>query len=89
MGVRQCFVPCPFYTVVWVGWYFCLVSFLHCVVGWSVFVFYVPSTLCCGLVCVLCSVSFPHCVVGQCLCSVSLLHCDVGWFVFRVPSILC
>ena len=50
----QCCVMCPFYTVLLVVQCLCSVRFLHCVVGWSMFVFCVPSTLCCGLVGVLC-----------------------------------
>ena len=73
--------------------------------GWSVIVFCVPSTLCCGFVCDcvlcpcytvlwvgLCSISLLHCVVGWSVTlvySVSLLHCAVGWFVFYIPSTLC
>ena len=61
-------------------------SRLHGVVGWSVIVFCVPSTLCCGFVGVLCPF-YTVLLVG--LCSVSLLHCVVGWFVFCVSSTLC
>ena len=56
--------------------------------AWSVIVFCVPSTLCCGLVGVLCPF---YTVLWVGLCYVSLLHCVVGWFVivFCVPSKLC
>ena len=95
----------PFYTVLWVGGYLFSVSLLHCYVGWSVFVFWVPSTLCCGLF-VFC-VPFTLCCglvdvfflcpfftvlrVGQCFYSMYLVHCFVygSVFVFCVPSTLC
>ena len=73
--------------MLWVG--LCSVSFIHCVVSW--FVFCVPSTLFCGLVCVCVLCPFYTVLwVGQCLCSLSLLRCDVGRsvFVFCVPSTL-
>ena len=44
-GLVGVFLLCPFYTVMWVSLCLRSVSFLHCVVGWSVFVFCVPSTL--------------------------------------------
>ena len=70
--------------MLWVGW--CSVSLLHFVVGWSVIVLCVPSTLCCGLV----SVLYPlYTVMWVGRCSVSLLHCVAGWLVFCVPSSLC
>ena len=75
-----------------VAQYLCSMSLLHCDVGWLVFVFYSPSTLCCQLVgiCALCPF-YTVMWVGQCLCSVSLLYCVVGWsvFVFCFPSTLC
>ena len=60
---------------------------LHCVVGWSMIVFCVPSKLCYWLVCVLCPF---YTVLWVGLCSVSLLHCVVDWsvIVFCVPSTL-
>ena len=69
----------------------CSVSLLHCDVGWSVFVFCVPSTLFCGLVGVFLLCPFYTVMwVSLCLRSVSFLHCVVGWsvFVFCVPSTL-
>ena len=84
--------------MLWVVQYLCSMSLLHCDVGWLVFVFYSPSTLCCQLVgiCALCpfytvlwlvSVCvlcpfYTVLLVGQCLCSASLLHCVVGRSVF-------
>ena len=44
-GLVSICVICPFYTVMWVGWCLCSIHLLHCAVGCSVFVFYVPSTL--------------------------------------------
>ena len=74
--------------MLWVG--LCSISLLHCVVGWSLTVFCVPSTLCCGLVydCVLCPF---YTVLFVGLCPVSLLHCVVGRsvIVYCVPSTLC
>ena len=61
----------------WVDWCLCSVSLLHCVVGWLVFC--VPSTMCFGLVSVLCPF---YTVLWVGLCSVSLLHTVVGWSVF-------
>ena len=68
---------------------FCVL--LHCIVGWSVFVFCIPSSLCCGLVSVYVLCPFYTVLwVDWCLFSVSLLRCVVGWsvFVFCVPSTL-
>ena len=87
----------------WVGWYFCSVSFLHCVVSWLMFC--IPSSLCCGLVSIhvlcpfytvflvgwsflFCVPSTPCFVVSWPLCSVSLLHCDVSKTVFCSMSLL-
>ena len=85
------YVQCPIYSIVWVGQYLCYMSLLHCDVGWLVFVFYSPSTLCCGLfsICVLCPF-YTVMWVGWCLCSIQLLHCVVSWLVFVlcVPSTL-
>ena len=55
--------------------------------GWFVIVYCVPSTLCCGLVSVLCPFNTVL-WVGLLLCSVYLLHCVVGGLVFCVPSTL-